>query len=52
MKQLTDREQAIVRETIRIWNFNLKNGYGSDCVLMEKTFDLSMDDLRDIRDLV
>jgi hypothetical protein len=53
MKNLSDREQNIVLATIRLWNVNAKGrGAVPDYELIEPAFDLPMDAMRDIRDLV
>ena len=52
MKKLTDREQNIVLATIRIWNVNAKSGFVPNCELVEPSFNLPADAMRDIRDLV
>jgi hypothetical protein len=52
MKNLSDREQNIVLATIRLWNINAKRGYVPDYELIEPAFDLPMEAMRDIRNLV
>jgi hypothetical protein len=52
MKTLTDREQNIVLATIRLWNVNDKKGFVPDYELLEPVFGLSMETMRDVRDLV
>ena len=52
MKNLTDREQNIVLATIRLWNVNAKSEYVPDYELVEPSFDLPTEAMRDIRDLV
>lgn len=52
MKNLTDREQKIVMATIQLWNVNAKKGYVADYELIPPSFDLPVDAMRDIRDLV
>jgi hypothetical protein len=52
MKALTDREKNIVLATIRLFNVNSKSGFVPDYELINPSFDLSMEEKRDIRDLV
>ena len=50
--KLSNREQNIVLATIRLWNVNLKTGFVPDYELVEKCFELSPNDMSQIRDLV
>jgi hypothetical protein len=52
MKELTDREQNIVLATIRLWNVNANSGFVPNYELLNPSFDLSVDSMQDIRDLV
>jgi hypothetical protein len=52
MKELTDREKNIVLATMRLWNVNAYYGFVPDYELLTPSFDLSVDSMRDIRDLV
>ena len=52
MKNLTDREQNIVLTTIRLYNVNAKSGFVPDYELMRPLQDLSVETMRDIRDVV
>ncbi len=50
--KLTDKEQNIVLATIRLWNVNYKDGFILDYELVENSFDISIEQMREIRDLI
>ena len=50
--QLTDREQNIILATIRLWNVNKNEGFISDHELIFNSFMLSINEMREIRDMV
>lgn len=51
-EKLTDREKAIVLETIRLHKIIVDNWFVPDYELANGSFDLSMDIKRDIRSVV
>ena len=51
-EKLTDREKAIVLETIRLYKIIVDNWFVPDCELANGSSDLSMDIKRDIRSSV
>lgn len=52
MKSLIDRERQIVKATLRLAEIDLKYGYVPDYECIRNEFNLTPDEMREIRDTV
>ncbi|MCK9155368.1 MAG: hypothetical protein M0P12_04545 [Paludibacteraceae bacterium] len=52
MKSITDREKQMVKASLHLAEIDLKYGYVPDYELINNKFDLTPDEMREIRDAV